>query len=312
MNGPISHQHLGAETLQALLEDGLPQGERRAAEEHLASCARCSAELDAWKVLFRDLAELPPLAPSPAFAERVMAGVERPEGLSLAARVRGWLGTSTRAGHPAADRLQEWVAGGLPARQAARIQSHLDGCPACAREAQAWRTTFSQLDQLGRLAPAGDFADRVMARVRVPAPAPARVPEWRRALAWAGALVPHTRQAWAAVSGVALTPAVTLGLVLWTVFSHPTLTLGSLASFIWWKASDLAGVAWQAVASTAMESAGVFGVFSFLGSLPLTPAAVAGVFAVLSLGTVAASWVLYRNLFAHHPMDGRIAHAPLS
>ena len=30
------------------------------------------------------------------------------------------------------------------------------------------------------------------------------------------------------------------------------------------------------------------------------------------VGTVAAVWVLYRNLIVHHPMDGRIAHAPLS
>jgi len=156
------------------------------------------------------------------------------------------------------------------------------------------------------------FAARVMAQVRVPAPAPARVPEWRRALAWAASLMPHTRQAWAAVSGVALTPAVTLGLVFWTVFSHPTLTLDALVSFTWWKATEGAGLAWQAVASAATDSAGLFNLFSFFGSLALSPMAVAGLVAAFSLGSVAATWVLYRNLFAHHPMDARIAHAPLS
>lgn len=312
MNGHTHRQHLGAEALQALLEGELPHGERRTAEEHLASCPRCAAEMDAWRALFEGLSELPPLAPSPSFAQKVMAGVEIPERLPLAARVRAWLGAPERRAHPSGERLQDFVGGALPARKAAQVSEHLEGCAACAREAEAWRATFARLQTLERLAPSAGFADLVMARVHVPAPAPARVPEWRRALAWLGTLVPQTRQAWAAVSGVALTPAVTLGLVVWTVFSHPTLTLGSLASFAWWKATDLAAVAWQALASTAMESAGLFSIYSFLGSLPLSPAALAGAFAVLSLGTVTACWVLYRNLFAHHPMDGRIAHAPLS
>jgi hypothetical protein len=151
-----------------------------------------------------------------------------------------------------------------------------------------------------------------MAHVRVPAPVSERAPEWRRALGWAQGLVPRTRRAWAAISGVAVTPAVTLGLVIWTLASHPTLTAGALASFMWWKVSALAAVAWEALASYAVQSAELFGVFSFVGSLAWSPSAVAGALVALSLGTVTATWVLYRNLFTPRSGDGQVAHASLS
>ena len=312
MSERIPSQHLGAEELQALLEGELPAGECARVEEHLASCARCAAELEGWRVLFRDLAELPVLAPSHPFGDRVLAGVTFPEPRSLAARARALLGLPERAGHPAGDCLQDFVEGLLPARQAARVRTHLESCPGCLTDATALRATFAHLERLERLSPTCGFADRVMAQVRVPMPVPAPVPEWRRALAWARAVVPQTRKAWAAVSGVAVTPAVTLGLVLWTVFSHPTLTPSALASFVWWKASAVAALAWEAVASRALQSAGLFEVYSFFGSLAWSPAAMAGAFAALSLGTMAATWVLYRNLFHSHPVDGRVPHASLS
>lgn len=309
MNERVVPPHLSAEVMQALLEGALPQGERSRAEEHLASCARCAAEMEVWSTLFRELDGLPGLAPTPGFADRVMAQVAP---LPLAARVRGWWGARAGASHPGAERLQEWLDGGLAARGAARIEAHLAGCPACAREAAAWRETFAALDRVERLAPAEGFSRRVMAQVRLAAPAPARVPEWRRALAWGWGFVPRTRRAWAAVSGVALTPVVTLGLVLWTLLSHPALTPGALASFAWWKASELSGAAWSALASRAVESEGLFQIYAFFGSLAVSPTALAAVALALCAGTVLASWVLYRNLVVAHPMDGRVAHASLS
>jgi anti-sigma factor RsiW len=305
----IVSQHLGTEVLQALLEGDLPARECARAEEHLAGCARCAAELEGWRSLFRSLAELPVHAPSPAFSDRVLAGVARPEPLPLAARVRTFLGLATHEGHPSAERLQDFAERLLPARQAARLEAHLEGCAHCAVEARAWREAFAHLGRLERLAPSEGFSGRVMAHVRVPAPVPAPASEWRRALAWARSLVPQTRQAWATVSGVAFTPAVTLGLVLWTVLSHPTLTPGAMASYAGWKVSEFVSFAWQAVASRLLESAGLFEVYSFVGSLPWSPPAVVGAFLALSLSSVAAAYVLYRNLITPHPMDGRVAHA---
>lgn len=310
-------EHLSAEALQAFLEGELPRGEHAQLQEHLGACARCSAELDAWRVLFEGLQELPELSPGTEFANRVMAAVEVPGALPLAARIRKRLSSLVGGGsasHPAPAHVQDFLEGILPARQAARVRSHLDGCGVCAAEAASWQTVLTRLDGLERLAPSGGFADRVMAEVRVPAPAPAaqKAPEWRRALAALGRLVPNTRKAWAALSGVAVTPVVTLGLVLWSVFTHPTLTPSALASFVWWKATALASVAWQAVASRVMESAGAFEVFSFLDSLALSPVMLVGAFLVLSVGMIAASWVLYRNLITTDAVDGHYARVSLS
>jgi anti-sigma factor RsiW len=309
-----SDEHLGDDTLQAFLEGDLSGRERGRAEEHLASCPRCSAELDGWRLLFEEIQDLPVLAPQPGFGDRVLAGVRSPEPLPWAARVAARFGVGVRDRHPSAEGLQDLVDGALPDRQAERLRRHLEGCATCAHEAASWILLGTQLGRLPRMAPADGFVERVMAQVRVSAPVPAaaRIREWRRALGWARRLVPQTRQAWAAVSGVALTPVVTLGVVLWTVFAHPALTPGALVSFAWWKASALAGSAWSAVSAAALQSESLFGVYSFLGSIVRSPAALATAFLVFSLGTLAASWVLYRNFVPTRRVEGRYAHASLS
>ena len=111
---------------------------------------------------------------------------------------------------------------------------------------------------------------------------------------------------------MAVTPLATLGLLVWTLATHPTLTPGALAAFAWWKASELAGVAWQAVASTVVESSGLFEVYSFIGSLVSSPALLVLAFVAMSVGTVSAAWILYRNLVVTPPPDGRYAHASIS
>ena len=55
MTHDLTNSHLSAETMQAFLEGELSRRETSATEEHLASCPRCSAELDGWRVLFEDL-----------------------------------------------------------------------------------------------------------------------------------------------------------------------------------------------------------------------------------------------------------------
>jgi hypothetical protein len=311
----LSQHHLSAEQLQAFLGGELAAGDHARAEEHLAACARCAAEMDGWRLLFEGLEDLPTLAPEVGFADRVMEGVAVAGPLSLVARVRARLPSLTGvAGHPDQGRLQDFVEGVLSVRQVARVRTHLEGCVICAREAEAWHATLRGLDALGRFAPSEDFSARVMAHVRVAVPAKATTPilDWRRALAWTGRLVPQSRQAWAAISGVALTPVVTLGLVLWTLFTHPTLTPGALASFAWWKASEIAAVGWQAVSSAALESSGVFEVYSLVGSVAQSPATLVGAFLAFSAVTVGAAWVLYRNLIVNNPVDGRVAHVSLS
>ena len=123
--------HVSAERLQAFLEGILPGREESRVEEHVAVCARCSEELDTWRVLFDDLADLPSHDPHGAFGDRVMAAVRIPERVPLAARIRERLASLLPAlpsEHLAPHRLQDFVEGLLPGRQMARVEAHLGEC----------------------------------------------------------------------------------------------------------------------------------------------------------------------------------------
>ena len=92
MKNSTSNEHLSAERLQAFLEGELPSREHARVEEHLSGCGPCSAEYDAWCLLFEDLEDLASPQPRQGFADRVMASVHIPQPLPLAARVRRRLG----------------------------------------------------------------------------------------------------------------------------------------------------------------------------------------------------------------------------
>ena len=410
MNDNRFIDHLSAEQLQALLEGEIPNRDRARAEEHLSGCLRCSADLEAWSLLFEDLGSLSSPAPAAGFAERVMAGIRVPEPLPLAARVKerlgfvtaqvtahattgvlqdfadgslplreavgvkrhldqcsactteavAWTGVMNRLqeldsfepragfadrvmkqvelpvtvpiaarirsrvsslfGAPAPEHvpgglLQDFVEGTLPGRAVARIQEHVEGCGRCASEVDAWRGVLGRLEGLAAFSPSQGFADQVMAHMHVPQPAPAvvaRRPAAARALATAWRLVPQTREAWAALSGVAVTPAVITGLVFYAVFSHPTLTLGSLASFAWWQVTDLATAGFAAFSAAAVQSAAVFGIYPLLETLAAAPMMVAGGVLAYSMVCALALRVLYKNLNPNRPMDGRYAHVSAS
>ena len=67
--------HLTAQTIEQLAEGNLASAEERSARRHLAECARCATELEAFENLFARLGSLPRFAPSPVFADAVMARV---------------------------------------------------------------------------------------------------------------------------------------------------------------------------------------------------------------------------------------------
>jgi anti-sigma factor RsiW len=323
VNHVTQNEHPTAERLQAFLEGDLPEGERPEVERHLTACTHCSAELDAWRVLVEDLGALASLEPRAGFADRVMAGVRVSAPLPLAARVRARLRTllpSSRPAHVSGEVLQDFLEGALPARRAARVGGHLGDCPACAASASSWRDLFGALDGLGRLAPSHGFMERVLARVRTAAPAssaasaPARSPAraWERGLAWGLRLVPRTRRAWAALSGIAVTPAVTGAVLLYAVFSHPTLTPRGLLAFAWWQVSDVAATAGSALAATTVESDGLFGLYALLQTLASAPLALAGGVGAYLIFSALALRVLYKNLISRRPVDGPYAHASAS
>ncbi len=300
--------HLSADRMQAFLEADLPTGEQSRIEEHLAACARCSAEMDAWRVLFADLGGLASPAPRAGFADRVMAGVEVPARVSLAARARAGiaaLGPRAARSHIDADVLQDFVDGMLPARRVARIRAHVDTCATCTHELESWRGVMDALGGLERYAPSEAFAARVLASMRAPAVVPvaaraaARTTAWDRALLVARRLMPRTRRAWATLSGVAVTPAAIFGLVIYAVFSHPTLTPQALASFALWQLTDLFALGWNAVVGVGLESASLLGAESLFDLVFGSPLVVAGGALAYSAVAAVALRILYKNLITN-------------
>jgi anti-sigma factor RsiW len=407
VNSGTHNAHLSTEQLQALLEGELPSRDLTHAEAHLADCARCSGELDAWRVLFEDLGDLGGHGPHEGFADRVMASVNQPEAPSLAARIRDGLRSgvgATRGEHVSVDTLQDFLEGSLAARRAEHIERHLEGCGACAAEADEWLALMRGLDGLESFAPAESLADRVMAAVDVrarlplaarlrarltallgapvsehvpagilqdfvdaalPARAMARIQahvsgcagcageaeawqgvvarldtlerhepsqgfadrvmvglkaapagaavmtrpiRWRVAAA-ARRLVPQTREAWAALTGIAVTPAVTVGLMFYAVFSHPTLTLGSLAAFVWWQMTDLAGATLTAVTGAVVQGTEAVGAPALFDVLASAPGMVAGGVLAYTMICALALRVLYKNLLTNRRSNGRYVHA---
>jgi len=310
--------HVGADQIQEMFDGVLAARMTTRIQKHLDGCRDCAGEAARWMPLFARLDRLETFAPREGFADRVMAGVALPERVPLAARakdrVTAALGGVSATGHVSATALQDLIDDMLPSAALARIETHLDVCHDCRENVAAWRALSDQLVALERLSPSEGFADRVMQGIRVTAPAPAhvRVPLRSRVRHLAHRLVPQTREAWAALSGVAVTPVVITGLVLYAVFSHSTLTLGSLASFAWWQVTDMATIAFAALSATALQSVDSLGVSSLLDTLTSAPLLVAGGVLVYSMVSALALRVLYRNLIAKRPEKGRYAHVSTS
>jgi hypothetical protein len=97
--GPVSSTsaHLTEWTLEQLAEGMLSRQDEAQARAHLEACARCGAELEAFRAMFAALGALPRFAPSPAFADAVMERVRvAPQGSPALARLNRWLPKTRR------------------------------------------------------------------------------------------------------------------------------------------------------------------------------------------------------------------------
>src|SRR5690606_7375524 len=201
----------------------------------------------------------------------------------------GRLLPGARPRHVSAERLQDFVEGLLSAPRMARVETHLATCPICAAEAEQWRALAVRLATLERLAPSEGFAEAVLARVETQAAHAASAAPAARvarggaltqaaaaALAVGRRVVPRTRRAWAALAGMAVTPAATVGLVLYTLFSHPTLTPQALISFALWKGNEWLTAGWTALVALGVEGVQASGLGSVFQSLLDAPVMLAG------------------------------------
>ena len=305
--------HLSHERVQEWLDGQLTGAERARVQAHLERCFRCRGEVAEWQKLLTELAELPSLAPRPGFGGRVLhaLGNEQRGKASLAARVWNRLARPFHAGlstrHLDSGRLQDVLEGSAGPLSSLIARRHVRACVPCRQEARAWSAMLGRLDRLPYLTPPSGFCDAVMARVRLPEPASARQALLRRALDQGRALAGvGERRAWAAAAGMALTPAVIAGVIAYAVFSHPLATVWNLLSFLWLRGTTLAGLFGAWLTELLVQSAALFRAWLALDTLARSPAAAGAGLLACSALTLAAAWVLYRNLFAP---AARLEHA---
>jgi anti-sigma factor RsiW len=310
---PGAGEHVAQDVMHDFLDGILPARRAERVEAHLRACGPCTAEADAWLAVYRRLGELERFAPAEGFADRVMSAIELPQRAPLLTRLKARAAAlvgASKPEHVPAGVLQDFVDGVLPARAVARVEAHLGSCAGCTSELQAWQSVAARLDTLERLSPREGFADGVMhaflARRKARAVVPVSIPA--RLAAAARQLVPQSREAWAALSGVAVTPAVIAGLVAWAVFSHPTLTMGSLASFLFWQLADVSMALFGGLTSTLAQSVDLLGARSLLRAAAAAPMMVAVGVLGYSMLCALALRVLYKNLFVNRSLRDRYAH----
>lgn len=80
--------HPDSEKLQNFVEGTLDDAGRAVLESHLLGCSACQTEVEEWRSLFNVLNELPQFAPSPMFADNIMALVKLPDPWYVRAVVR--------------------------------------------------------------------------------------------------------------------------------------------------------------------------------------------------------------------------------
>ena len=94
----MEHRHLLPDEFDLLLDGELGFGVTPL-RAHVRRCAHCRAELEAQRAVVLELERIPHLAPSPSFADRVMANVQvfEPAHVAAAETARRWLPESRPA-----------------------------------------------------------------------------------------------------------------------------------------------------------------------------------------------------------------------
>jgi anti-sigma factor RsiW len=204
----------------------------------------------------------------------------------------------TEIQHLTAERLEAYVEGLLDQAERAVTESHLVGCPRCQHELDEWLALFAALADLPDLEPSPNFADRVMAHVRV-SPRWAWQQQAARASAALTRVLPKTTFGWALTTAfLALPILLGAGLTVW-LLSQSYLAPRSIWAFF----SDQLLEGARASAAAALNWALQTDLAAWLGERGGAFVATAGlsgvglIAATAALATVLSIWVLYRNLF---------------
>jgi hypothetical protein len=193
--------------------------------------------------------------------------------------------------HLTPDDLDAWLAGAL----APAAQAHLAGCPGCQERADTEREIVAMLSALPLLSPAPGFADRIMARVRVPQPV--TLSTFATVRRWAFATRRHT----AIAAGLLLVLACSMGgSIVWTLAHQDT--LAALGAWLTTQAGQAAWLGVRGVASNFIEQPW----FSGLRSLAASPGRL-GLASALAMLAYLGGILAFRRLLALPTQQ--VAHA---
>jgi anti-sigma factor RsiW len=197
--------------------------------------------------------------------------------------------------HPTPDRLEALAAGELDAADAAVLESHLQDCAHCRVEIEDWRTLFGALAGLPSFVPAPQFAERVMARVRVRQPVATRLA--RLADRTAERLLPRTPRALALLVATLSVPAAALvSLIVW-IAAQPWLSIEGIAAFALQRTSALLNaLPGQALVLLQRSGIGAW-VGQALQGLGAGTTSIGAAVALFATLMVLSAFVVYRNVF---------------
>ena len=157
--------------------------------------------------------------------------------------------------HLKPDDLDAWLGGAL----APAAQAHIAGCPACQERADTEREIVLMLGALPLLSPAAGFAERVMARVRVPEPIAVSTFATLRRRAFA------TRRNTAIAAGLLIALLGSMaGSIVWTLGHQQT--LAALGGWLTAQAGQAAWLGVRGVASGFIEQPWFAGLRSLAAS----------------------------------------------
>lgn len=306
------------ESLQEFVEGALAPSEATSIQEHVDACPRCAAEVAGWRELFAELSDLPELEPSPAFRRRVLADLPpTPSPLHrLLVRLSPFRGSrrARKTQHTPPDLIQDYLEGLLAPAARNRVAGHLESCETCRSDVLSWSALFASLDSLPRVAPSASFAERVISQVRVTDTArvvgqrgwvAAAVSAVENLPGRAAKVLPSTRLGWGLLCSFLALPAAGVAAALGLVVLHPLLSVGSLATFILWRGTDLLQTALTQGWERLVGSPFAYQLWSMVEGAAASPSLAVGLLLSLWLTSLLAGWVLYRNVVAPIHMVNR-------